>query len=135
MSRVRPVHDSGTPLPRKLGMRPGGTLALVYAPVGFEAKLGPLPAAAVVTRRLGASPTLTLWFVRRRAELERRIAGIAARSDGLWIAWPKQASGVKTDVTQPVVREVGLAAGLVDFKICAVDETWSALRFARRVGA
>jgi hypothetical protein len=126
---------AATPLPRKLGIKPGSTLALVGAPPRFESALAPLPAGAVVVRRVGERPTLTLWFVRRRAELERRIVGIAARSDGLWIAWPKQASGVQSDVTQAVVREIGLASGLVDFKIAALDETWSALRFARRVVA
>jgi hypothetical protein len=124
---------ASTPLPRKLGIKPGAMLALVGAPARFESVLGTLPPDAIVARRPGPRPTLTLWFVRRRAELERRIAAIAARSDGLWISWPKQASGLATDLTQAVVREIGLAAGLVDFKICALDETWSALRFARRV--
>ena len=124
-----------TTLPHKLGIKPGSTLALVSAPTGFEAALAPLPAGAVVERRLGARPTLTLWFVRRRAELERRIAGIAVRSDGLWVAWPRAHTGVRTDVSQAVVREIGLASGLVDFKIAALDETWSAIRFSRRVGA
>jgi CheY-like chemotaxis protein len=124
---------AGTPLPRKLGIRAGATLALVGAPPGFEAALGELPAGAVVTRGARTSPSLTLWFVRRRSEFERRIARLASLSDGLWVAWPKQASGTPTDLTQAVVREIGLAAGLVDFKICALDEKWSALRFSRRV--
>jgi CheY-like chemotaxis protein len=125
---------AGTPLPRKLGIKAGATLAVVGAPPGFESMLGELPANAVVTHGARTSPALTLWFVRRRADLERRIVRLASLSDGLWVAWPKQNSGMPTDLTQTVVREIGLAAGLVDFKICALDEKWSALRFTRRVG-
>jgi hypothetical protein len=84
---------AGTPLPRKLGIKAGATLALVGAPPGFEASLGQLPADAVVTRGARRSPALTLWFVRRRSELERRIVRLAAMSDGLWVAWPKQFQG------------------------------------------
>ena len=124
---------AGTPLPRKLGIRPGATLAIIGGPPEFESSMGELPAGAVVTHGVPSSPALTLWFVRRRSELERRIVRLAALSDGLWVAWPKQASGTSTDLTQTVVREIGLASGLVDFKICALDETWSALRFSRRV--
>ena len=125
---------AGTPLPRKLGIRPGSTLALVGAPPGFEASMGELPDRATVTRGTSSRPTLTLWFVRRRADFAKRLAKLAAISDGLWVAWPKQGSGAATDLTQSVVREIGLATGLVDFKICALDEKWSALRFTRRVG-
>jgi hypothetical protein len=125
---------AGVPLPRKLGIKPGSVLTLVGAPPGFEQSVGRLPPQATLRRGVTAEPTLTLWFVRRRAALEERIRRLAARSQGLWVAWPKQTSGLATDLTQSVVREVGLASGLVDFKICALDETWSALRFSQRVG-
>jgi hypothetical protein len=124
---------SGTPLPRKLGIKPESTVALVGAPAGFEATLGEIPPGAKLRRRGSAPADLTLWFVRSMRELESGVAG-EARSlgpSGLWILWPKRASGVKTDVTETQVRSAGLGAGLVDFKICAVDATWSGLKFTR----
>ena len=125
---------SGTPLPKKLGIKPDSVVALVGAPAGFEKTLGELPAGAVLRRNARRPAHLTLCFVRTRAELGRRIRALAraAAQGGLWICWPKKASGVPTDLTESVVRERGLAAGLVDFKVCAVDATWSGLRFARR---
>lgn len=123
---------SGTPLPKKLGIKPGNVVALVGAPEGFERTLGALPPAATLTRRAG-SAELTIWFVRTLRQLHDRIDRVAARmGDGLWIAWPKKASGVKSDVSETDVRRVGLAHGLVDYKICAIDATWSGLKFARR---
>ena len=126
---------SGTPLPRKLGIKEGALVLLVGAPSGFEKTLGDLPVGVRVVRRTTAAPDLTLWFPAARRELERDVhqRGIAAtEKGGIWIAWPKKASGVATDLTETHVREAGLANGLVDFKICAIDATWSGLRFARR---
>jgi hypothetical protein len=126
---------SGTPLPRKLGVKPGTVVALAgAAPDGFEATLGPLPDGGIVRRRTWGGPALTVWFVRSRAQLDRGLPRMLARAAGgnLWIAWPKKASGVATDLSEAVVRTTGLAAGLVDFKICALDATWSGLRFTRR---
>ncbi|MDP6775553.1 MAG: hypothetical protein QGI83_02180 [Candidatus Latescibacteria bacterium] len=125
---------SGTPLPKKLGIVPDMTLALIGAPEGFESTLGTLPDRVRIVRRSSPKADLSIWFVRRRRDLERRIDGMAERigTRGLWIAWPKRASGVATDVTQTEVRRVGLAAGLVDYKVAAIDETWSGLRFTRR---
>lgn len=126
---------SGTPLPRKLGVRAGATVALVGAPAGFEGELGPLPDGARTRRSLGRSPELVLWFARRAAPLAERIGKVAeglASGGQLWIAWPKKASGQATDLTREIVREVGLAAGLVDTKVCSIDATWSGLRFSRR---
>jgi hypothetical protein len=125
---------SGTPLPKKLGVAPGTTLRLHDAPEDFEATLGPLPEGSRV-RRAGRSPgDLGLWFVRSRRDLERFVARRAAAIPprGLWIAWPKKASGVPTDVTESDVRDAGLLHGLVDYKICAVDAVWSGLKFAKR---
>jgi hypothetical protein len=127
---------SGTPLVQKLGIKPGARLALLRAPDGFDAVLGELPAGVTVLRRLGARVDVALAFFLSRSELERRLPALSAAIDpagGLWIAWPKRASGVATDVTEDVVREVGVAGGLVDNKVCAIDETWSGLRLVYRL--
>ncbi len=124
----------GTPLPRKLGITGGATVSLANAPEGFETILGDLPPGATVRRHGHDDPELTLWFTRSRAELERGIAAMAerAKKGGLWIIWPKKSSRVESDLSQTVVREVAISAGLVDFKVCSVDETWSGLRFTRK---
>jgi len=130
---------SGTPLPQKLGIKEGHRVALVGAPAGFD--LGVLPIGATVQGKLAARgktpPTLDVIvaFVRERAELSMTIAACRmrmAQSGGLWIAWPKKASGVPTDVVEDVIREVALPTGLVDNKVCAIDETWSGLRLVIR---
>jgi len=125
---------SGTPLPRKLGIKPGSVVALVNAPRGFEASLGTLPEGVRFRRGARGRRDLTVWFAKSSRELKARIRtlGSAVGDGSLWIAWPKQASGVATDLTQTAVRRAGLDAGLVDFKICAIDATWSGLRFCRR---
>jgi len=128
---------SGTPLPRKLGIRAGARLALIGAPDGFDATLGELPEAVAVRRRVGGQPLdVIVAFFSRRALLERRLPALSGAlhpAGGLWIAWPKRASGVPTDVTEDVVRTLGLAAGLVDNKVCAIDEVWSGLRLVYRL--
>ena len=127
---------SGTPLPRKLGIREGSAVAFPGAPAGFAALLEPLPDGVVIKRRAVAPLDVAVAFFDRRARLARRLDPLAAAvfpAGGLWIAWPKRASGVPTDVTEDVVRELGLAAGLVDNKVCAIDETWSGLRLVHRV--
>jgi hypothetical protein len=123
---------SGTPLPKKLGIREGRSVRLRGAPAGFEATLGVLPDGVTIKRSGRAAADITLWFTRSSAELERGIAEQvpAAAGGGLWILWPKKASGVATDLSENVVRETGLAAGLVDFKVAAIDATWSGLRFS-----
>ena len=125
---------SGTPLPKKLGIKEGSVVALVGAPADFDKTLGPLPEGARLVRRAAGKPDLAIWFAKSRKELERRIVRLGALpgAGGLWIAWPKKSSGVSTDLDQNLVRRTGLASGLVDYKICAVDGTWSGLRFARR---
>jgi len=127
---------SGKPLPTKLGIKANSVVGLVGAPEGFEETLGELPEGVVLRRRARGRRDLTLWFTKSRKDLERRIERMSAfaHKGGLWIVWPKRSSGTTTDLTQAVVREVGLAAGLVDYKICAIDETWSGLRFTRRKG-
>jgi Protein of unknown function (DUF3052) len=127
---------SGTPLTRKLGIRPGARVVLSGAPPGAEALLDGLPDGVRLARRLAGAVDVIVLFADRRADLARRlpVAQAAMRPDGgLWVAWPKRASGVPTDITEDVVREMGLAAGLVDNKVCAIDATWSGLRLVVRV--
>jgi hypothetical protein len=126
---------SGTPLHRKLGFKPGQRAAYVNAPEGFDELLGELPDGVTVRPRLRGPLDLVVCFVTARSELERRLPALrrALEPDGmLWIAWPKRASGVDTDMTEDVVRDVALPAGLVDTKVCAIDETWSGLRLVIR---
>ena len=125
---------SQTPLLKKLGIKAGSVIALVRAPEGFEQTLGELPPDVSVRHHARGRRDLAIWFVQSLRELEERIDRFAAQvgTGGLWIAWPKQASEMKTDVTQTMVRKLGLAAGLVDYKICAIDDTWSGLKFATR---
>ncbi|MGO8877735.1 MAG: DUF3052 domain-containing protein [Acidimicrobiales bacterium] len=123
---------SGTPLSRKLGIREGWTVALEGAPEGFT--IGALPAGVTTRRSAGGRADLTVWFVRNRATLERRIANMSGRavSCGLWIAWPKRTSPLASDLSDEVVRRTALANGLVDVKVCAIDADWSGLRFNER---
>ena len=124
---------SGTPLPRKLGLAPGRSLALLGAPPDFEETLGALPEGGALVPRGPAD--VSVLFARSVAELRGGFAAGVRRMGErgrLWIAWPKQASGLASDLTQQGVREFGLARGLVDFKVCAIDATWSGLCFVRR---
>ena len=125
---------SGTPLPRKLGIKPGYAVALPGAPDDFQQTLGQLPEGVVLRRRVQGRCDLIVWFVGSRRQLRQRVQryGQKASPGGLWICWPKKASGVKTDLSERVVRETGLANGLVDYKIAAINQTWSGLRFTRR---
>lgn len=127
---------SGTPLPQKLGIKPGARFALVRAPEGFEGTLDPLPEGVRLRTQARGAQDVVLFFATRRNELERRFDGLAraiAPAGGLWIAWPKKTAYVATDLREGLVREVGLSHGLVDNKVCAVDETWSGLRFVFRL--
>jgi hypothetical protein len=128
---------SGTPLPRKLGIRPGHRVALLGAPDGFEERtLGELPDGVRVKRRAGGKADVIVTFHTSRAELERRLPALRALMEpaaGLWIAWPKRASKIETDITEDVLREIALPTGLVDNKVCAIDETWSGLRLVIRL--
>jgi CheY-like chemotaxis protein len=126
---------SGVPLVKKLGIRAGALVALLGAPEGLEKTLAELPEGARVARNARGCPQLILLFATSQAELKRRFPAAAkalAEKGGLWIVWPKKASGVATDLGETAVRAIGLAAGFVDYKICAVDRTWSGLLFARR---
>jgi hypothetical protein len=132
----QPAGYSGTPLPKKLGIKAGSAVAVIGAPEGFLAHtLGPLPAGTSLREDLRRPFSVGILFVRSRADLGRCFPA-AARAMGtpgaLWIAWPKKASKVVTDLDEGVVRDFGLAASLVDYKVAAIDATWSGLCFARR---
>jgi hypothetical protein len=125
---------SGTPLPRKLGFKPGMTAALLDAPDELEDLLGDLD-GVTIRRSLRGRADLVMCFVTARATLEHRAARLraAVAPDGMvWVCWPKRASGVATDMTEDVVRDVLLPIGLVDVKVAAVDATWSALKLVVR---
>jgi hypothetical protein len=128
---------SGTPLPRKLGIKAGGRLLVLGAPDGFEGStLGELPDGVRVARRASGTADVIVAFFTGRAELARRMPALRERMEpaaGLWIAWPKRASGMPTDLTEDVVRELALANRLVDNKVCAIDATWSGLRLVIRL--
>ncbi|UCH64203.1 MAG: DUF3052 family protein [Fidelibacterota bacterium] len=125
---------SGTPLPKKLGIKANSVVALVGSPEDFERTLGELPEGVVLRRQARSRFDLLIWFTISRKDLERQIERRAAQigKGGLWIAWPKKTSKIHTDLSQVVVRRIGLAAGLVDYKVCSIDSNWSGLRFTRR---
>ena len=126
---------SGTPLPRKLGIGPGVRVAFVNAPDEFAGVLGALPEDVMVRTRARGPLDVIVFFTVRRSGLERRVHGLRAAlapAGALWVAWPKRASGVPSDMTEDVVREVALPLGLVDNKVAAIDATWSGLRLVIR---
>lgn len=124
---------SGTPLPKKLGIKKGVTVALVSAPGDFEKILGNLPEGVLLRKNLRGHSDLIIWFIRSLNDLHGNIDKMVEKcGEGkIWIAWPKKASGMTTDLSQTHVRKSGLAAGLVDYKICSIDATWSGLLFTR----
>ena len=141
-----PPHDPIVPslmagyttkaLTDKLGIRQGSSVALVEAPEDFEGTLGDLPTGATISRNTDACRSLTVWFVRTLKELEQGMTAMSGHAEAgpLWIAWAKKASGVKSDVTQVVVRRTAESASLVDYKVASIDKTWSGLLFTRRKG-
>jgi len=129
------VGYSGTPLARKLGIKDGSRVLLVGAPADFD--LGPVDGTPTIQRRPGRTPyDVALIFCRDRAAIARTLGPSISRTEtagAVWVAWPKKSSGVATDLDENVVRDMGLAAGVVDVKVCAVDATWSGLKFVRRL--
>lgn len=126
---------SGTPLSRKLGLKPGSKVLLVGAPPGQRKLLMPLPAGVEFVRRLSEATDLVHLFATRKAEIGKRLPAIRRkmRADAMvWVSWPKKAAGVATDLTEDVVRGLALPLGLVDVKVCAVDEVWSGLKLVVR---
>jgi hypothetical protein len=128
---------SGTPLPKKLGIKPGHRVLLLSAPEPFESStLGELPDGVKVAHRLSGTADVIVSFHTERADLAKRMPRLRAAMEpaaGLWIAWPKRASKVPTDLTEDVVRELALENVLVDNKVAALDETWSGLRLVIRL--
>jgi len=126
---------SGTPLVKKLGVKENFNVAFVNAPDGYKKTLA-LPSALIVSSRSKKPLDFVQLFVRTRHELEQKFPQYSARlnpSAMFWISWPKKSSGVATDLTEDVIRAIGLANGMVDVKVCAVDDIWSGLKFVFRL--
>jgi hypothetical protein len=125
---------SGTPLVTKLGIKPDARLTFLDAPADFATLLGDLPTGAKMSAR--GALDFAIVFVTTRAKLEKRFEALIDRltpAGMIWVSWPKKTSGVATELTENIVRDIGLRAGLVDVKVCAIDETWSGLKFVRRL--
>ena len=128
----------GTPLAQKLGIRAGARLFLRAAPANYPQLVAPLPQGVRTVRRLDEATDIAHLFVTRRVRLQAALAGArrAMRDDAVvWVSWPKKAAGVPSDVTEDVVRELALPLGLVDVKVCAVDDIWSGLKLVVRLSA
>jgi hypothetical protein len=125
---------AATPLVKKLGIKPNATVALIGAPRGFDRTLGALPEGVALADGLPKRFDLAIWFVRSVDDLRRGIRRMANRLGAatLWIAWPKKASGAATELKMQIIREAATDAGLVDYKTCAIDATWSGLAFVQR---
>ena len=127
---------SGTPLPKKLGIKPGARAWLVDAPDDVRAELSAALAGCENASNGKIPLDFGMVFTKSKAKLEKdftRVSKVLAPAGMLWVSWPKKSSGVATDLNENIVREIGLAAGLVDVKVCAVTEVWSGLKFVRRV--
>jgi hypothetical protein len=127
---------SGTPLPRKLGIKDGSRVALLGAPPGFDAVLGELPPSVSVLKRAAPDADVIVLFETKFSKLKTDFAKamkmMPAHGGMLWVAWPKKAAKMDTDLDENLIRDFGLAQGVVDTKVCAIDEKWSGLRFSRR---
>ena len=126
---------SGTPLAQKLGIKPGQKVATIDAPAGYRKLLAPLPKGVSFTKKVAADVPFVHLFATKRETLEKelkRLRRLLADAGVLWVSWPKKSSGVATDITEDVIREVCLPLGFVDVKVCAVDETWSGLKLMIR---
>ena len=127
---------SGKPLVLKLGIKPGCRLATIDAPSGLDTTLGTLPDGVTKTTTLRGSHDVVLLFARSKKALERRfdeVAKVVAPAGSFWVSWPKKTSDVLSDLDENVVRAVGLNRGWVDIKVCAIDDTWSGLKFVTRL--
>jgi len=125
---------SGAPLVKKLGIKPHTVITLLDAPRNFNKMLVPVPTGVRFRRRLGKKNDLIVWFVRSEGILRdfiRNITGLVGNS-GIWIVWPKKSSCISSDLSQAAVRKIGLSSGLVDYKVCSIDQTWAGLKFSVR---
>jgi len=126
---------SGTPLAKKLGIKPGSRLFVAGAPENYLRLVAPLPEGVQLMRRMGSETDIVHLFSASRARLIEALGSTLAKMkpDGaIWVSWPKKASKVQTDITEDTIREIALPMGLVDIKVCAVDDTWSGLKLVRR---
>jgi hypothetical protein len=122
---------SGTPLVKKIGIKPADSVLFAGAPKGFDQVIGPLPDGVKMRKTAAKGLNVALFFTQQRAQLEKELPKLKtyiAQHGMIWIAWPKKASKVPTDLTEDVIRDTALALGLVDVKVCAVDEVWSGLK-------
>src|SRR5918992_1151252 len=136
MSKIQMSGYSQKPLAQKLGIKPGMRIVAIGAPDYYPALLGDLPPGASLHSRLSRTSRFIHRFVSRRVELQadfRRLTRSLADDGTLWISWPKRSSGIATDLNENLLRDMGLPLGMVDVKVCAVDEVWSGLKFVRRV--
>lgn len=127
---------SGTPLPKKLGIKESHRILFVDAPHDFNELLGPLPTGIEILTAARSPLDMVVLFIKSEKKLRAQFDKLAAKlspAGMLWIAWPKKSSGVATDLDENLIRAIGLAAGLVDNKVCAIDQTWSGLRFVIRL--
>lgn len=127
---------SGTPLAKKLGIKESHVVAVINEPRDFRVLLDPLPADVAFRDSLRGNVDIVIAFFTERSKLKAKLPPLAKAiypDAGLWLAWPKKTSGVETDITGNDIRELGLAAGVVDIKVCAIDDTWSGHRFAHRI--
>lgn len=125
-----------TPLPQKLGIKPGFTVSIVDAPEGFMETLGAEITHARLVRGIEDNADIIHVFIKSKADLESSFPHLKqalGKPHALWVSWPKRGSGVETDVTEDVIREIGLHHGLVDVKVCSIDTTWSGLKFVYRL--
>ena len=132
---IRGAGYSGTPLAKKLGFKPGLSVAAVGAPANYPKLLAPLPDGVDLGTRVGKSTDIVHLFTTSNAELAGKLASwleLLAPDAAIWVSWPKKASKVPTDITEDTIRAVALPMGLVDIKVCAVDETWSGLKLVLR---
>jgi hypothetical protein len=126
---------SGTPLLQKLGIKPGTNVVVINGPENYRKLLGKLPEGACLSDRLTTGPNFVHFFTKQRDELQRKLPRLRAKlsdTGTLWVSWPKKTAGVPTDMTEDVIRDVALPLGLVDTKVCAVDEIWSGLKLMIR---
>jgi len=126
---------SGTPLPQKLGIKPGLMVVTINAPANYRRLLGQIPDSVTFSNRVTANSMFVHLFTTKRSELERRLSILRDKisdNGAVWVSWPKKSSEISTDVTEDVIREIALPLGFVDIKVCAVDETWSGLKLMIR---
>src|SRR6266403_1891044 len=126
---------SGTPLPQKLGIKPGLMVVTINAPANYRRLLGQIPDSVTFSERLKSGSSFVHLFTRRRSEMQKKMSILRNKlsdNGAVWVSWPKKSSGISTDVTEDVIREIALPLGFVDIKVCAVDEIWSGLKLMIR---